>query len=260
MEDWYQSAVQNFESYVEGFSELTPDKQKNFDIKKDHSLRVAANAKYLATALNLEQDDEQVVVIAAVFHDIGRFRQMAEFNTLDDGTSLNHAELSVEILKERDFLKELIEEQQNLVYNSIVHHNKTELPRNISGRELLHARLLRDADKLDILKVLTRYYNDKNQPANHMLTWELPPSSKVSPGVLKEIMAGKIVTRKEVKNEADVKIMQLSWVYDINFKSTMELILRNRYLDSIYNSLPKNDQVFEIYRKVKVFAENKMLE
>ena len=166
----------------------------------------------------------------------------------------------MEILKDKNFLDTLPEEQQLQVFNSILHHNKAELPRNLAGRELLLSRILRDADKLDILKVLTRYYNDKSQPSNHMLTWDLPSSSRVSPGAVREILAGKIVTRKEVKTEADVKIMQLSWVYDINFKPSMELILRNRYLDSIYNSLPKNDQVFEIYRKVKVFADNKMLE
>jgi hypothetical protein len=52
----------------------------------------------------------------------------------------------------------------------------------------------------------------------------------------------------------DVKIMQLSWVFDINFKSSIEMIFQNRYLEKIYSSLPKNDTVIEIYRKIKVFA------
>src|SRR5690606_20181560 len=122
-----------------------------FDIKKDHSLRVAANAKILATSLNLEPNDEQAVVVAAVFHDIGRFKQIAEYSTLDDDASLNHAELSVEILKDKNFLDALPEEQQLQVFNAILHHNKAELPRNLAGRELLLSQLLRDADKLDIL-------------------------------------------------------------------------------------------------------------
>jgi hypothetical protein len=53
--------------------------------------------------------------------------------------------------------------------------------------------------------------------------------------------------------------MQLSWVYDINFKPTFEYLLKNRFLEKIYNTLPKKDIIIDIYRKVKVFAENKLL-
>jgi hypothetical protein len=84
-----------------------------------------------------------------------------------------------------------------------------------------------------------------------MLTWELPKSSQVSPGVIKEVLSGKMVTKKEVKNEADVKILQMSWVFDINYKYTVGQVFRNRYLEKIYDSLPKNDPVIEIYRKIK---------
>lgn len=258
MEDWYQAAVSDFELYVNSFSGLSPDQQRNFTVKKEHTLRVAANARHLVEALNLSPEEEQTVLLAAVFHDIGRFSQIAEFSTLDDSVSTDHAELSGQVVKDKNYLNAVNEKMQEVIYNSILLHNKFELPRNIGGETLVIARLLRDADKLDILKVLTDYYTAKNQPANHMLTWDLPQSSKVSPAVEKEILAGKLVTRKEVKSETDVKIMQLSWIYDINYKPTVELILRNRYLDKIYNSLPKNDQIFDIYRKIKVFAENKM--
>lgn len=260
MEDWYKSAVSEFETYVNSFSGLTPEQQKNFDIKKDHSLRVAGNSRQLASSLNLNEEDEKVAVLAAVFHDIGRFSQIVEYNTLNDTVSTDHAELAVEILKTKKFLASLNEENREIVYTTILHHNKFELPRNLGQREMTHARLLRDADKLDILKVLTDYYANKNKTPNHMLTWELPKSSHISSGVVKEILSGKLVSKKEVKNEADVKVMQLSWIYDIYYKNTVGMILRNRYLEKIYESLPKNDQIFEIYRKIKVFAENKMME
>ncbi len=260
MEDWYNSAVNDFEVYVNSFSGLTSEQQDSFSIKKDHSLRVAGNSRQLAVSMNLGEEDEKVAVLAALFHDIGRFSQIVEYNTLNDAVSADHAVLAVEILKDKQFLSNVNEESRNLVYTIILHHNKFELPRTLDNKEVIHARLLRDADKLDILKVLTDYYTGKNQTANHMLTWELPKSSKVSAGVVKEVLAGKLVSKKEVKSETDVKIMQLSWIYDINYKTTVGMILRNRYFDKIYNSLPKNDQIFEIYRKIKVFAENKMME
>ena len=73
----------------------------------------------------------------------------------------------------------------------------------------------------------------------------------------------KIVTinlsKKNIASEMDVKIMQMSWVYDFNFRSSIELLLKNRFLEIIYSTLPKNDLVIDIYRKIKVFTENKIL-
>ena len=149
---------------------------------------------------------------------------------------------------------------QELVFFAIYHHNKLQLPKKGKEREMIHASILRDADKLDILKVLTDYYSDKNKKPNHTLTWELPTGGTVSKPVAKEILAGKLVPKGKVKNETDVKIMQLSWVFDLNFKPSFEIISENRLFEKIYNTLPKTDTVIEIYRKVKVYSENKLLE
>lgn len=260
MQDQEKSLIVFFESYVDSFTGLTPDQQNNFTIKKEHSLRVTDNARELANYLELDDEDKKVAFTAAVFHDIGRFKQLVDFNTFNDEVSADHAEYAVQILKEKEILSNLNEELQQLVFVAIQLHNKLSLPKKLKEREIIHAKLLRDADKLDILKVLTDYYTDKSKPPNHTLTWELPTATKVSPQVVKEVLAGKLVSKSEVKSELDVKIMQLSWVYDINFKPSFELISKNRFLEKIYSTLPKNDEIIGIYRKVKVFAENKLIE
>lgn len=260
MEDWEKTSVDLFESYVNTFSGLTEEQQKNFAIKKEHSKRVADNSKKLAEMLNLEPEETKLAVIIALFHDIGRFKQLVKYFTFNDTVSEDHAEMAVEILKEKSYLNQLSSEEQKIAFTAIRLHNKLELPKKLDEQELLHARILRDADKLDILKVLSDYYTDKSQIPNHTLTWELPKAIQVSPAVVKDVIGGKLVSKNEVKSEMDVKIMQLSWVYDINFKSSIELIFQNRYLEKIYSTLPKNDTVIEIYRKIKVYAENKLLE
>ena len=260
MKDWVKSSVSDFETYVNSFTGLTSDQQNNFNIKKDHTLRVADNVQQLSAHLGLNDFEEKATMLAAVFHDIGRFPQIAQYNTLNDAVSADHAQVAVDVLKEKNLLSKWNEGLQEVVYRIILLHNRFELPASLADQELLLARVLRDADKLDIFKVLTDYYSRKNNPPNHMLTWELPKSSQISQGVVKEVLSGKLVSKKEVKNESDVKIMQMSWIYDINFKYTIGLIFRNRYMEKIYDSLPKNDQVIEIYRKLKVYAENKMME
>ena len=260
MEDWKTRAQEFFESYVNSFIQLSPRQEENFTIKKEHSFRVADNAGRLSDIMHLNSDDRKVAYLSGLFHDIGRFEQLADYNTFNDVNSVDHAEHSVKVLKEKDVMNDLGSELQELVYFAIHYHNKLQLPKKRNDREMMHARLLRDADKLDILKVLTDYYSDKKRKPNHTLTWDLPANGLVSPAVAKQIFSGKLISKENVKNETDVKIMQLSWVYDLNFKSTIEFIFQNRFFEKIYNTLPKNDLIIEIYRKVKVYAENKLLE
>lgn len=259
MEERIVLAKKKFNNYIDSFSGLSEDQLENFEIKKNHSLRVADLALMLAKSLELNETEAQLAFFIGLFHDIGRFKQLIEYNTFSDTKSVDHAELSVEVLKEGDFFTELTEGQEELIVLAIEQHNKLELTRNLMDKERLFARLIRDADKLDILHVITDYYTNPKAKPNHTLTWEMPKGVAVSPKVSKQILNGELVAKEAVLSDLDIKVMQLSWVYDINYRPSFELMMENRYLEKIYNSMPKNDVVFEIYRKVKVFVENNLI-
>ena len=256
MEDWVNNLNKWFNFYCDSFKELTGEQQRNFDIKRDHSFRVADFSVQLAAKLEFSFEEQKLAYFIGLFHDIGRFNQLVEFNTFDDLKSVDHAEYSVKVLKDEGVLAKFEIENEDLIFTSIENHNKLKLPEKLSDKELKFARLIRDADKIDILKVLTEYYSTRNVNANHTLTWDLPKGSSVSKAVSKEVLDGKLVSKKNVVSEIDVKIMQMSWVYDLNYRSSFEHLLKKRFLETVYNTLPKNDLVIEIYRKVKVYSEN----
>jgi putative nucleotidyltransferase with HDIG domain len=260
MEDWEKRSIELLEGYVNSFSGLSELQKRNFQIKKEHSVRVAYNAIMLVKQTDIEDIDEELAFVAGIYHDIGRFSQFFEYNTFDDDNSIDHGDHSAEVLQEKGFICYMEPERQDLIFKIIKLHNKFDLPRKLADRELFYAKLLRDADKLDIYKVLTDYYTDTAKDPNHSLTWELPKGSHVSVDVAKDILAEKLVSKSKVKSEIDIKVLQLSWVYDLNFKPSFEILLHNRYLEKIYGTLSKNDPIIEIYRKIKVYAENKLLE
>lgn len=260
MEEQIKLAKMKFEEYYNSFKGLTEEQTNNFRIKKDHSFRVADLVYLLSELLKLSEEERYLSFFIGLFHDIGRFKQLIEYNTFNDAKSVDHAAYSVDVLKQGDFFDGLTKQQLELVFLAIYNHNKKDLPKGLSDEELLFASLIRDADKLDIYKVLTDYYSNTKAKPNHTLTWEMPKGTAVSGGVLKQVFAGALVSKEKVENELDIKVMQLSWVYDINFKPSFEVIVEKRYLEKIYNSLPKNDTVIEIFRKVKVYAENKFIE
>ena len=248
-----------FNKYYETFTELSENHQRIFEIKKEHSLRVADIALHLSDKLEWADDDKKLTFLIGILHDIGRFSQMLEFNTFSDEKSVDHAERAITVIKESGLLETLNISNKEPVFAAILNHNKFKIQDGLTGQQLLHSKLIRDADKLDIYRVLADYYSKRNGDINHTLTWELQKGTVVSPAVAKEILSGKMVSKKNLVSEIDVKIMQLSWVYDLNFRPTFEYLLKHRYLENVYNSMPKNDLVIEIYRKIKVFTENKIM-
>ncbi len=259
MKELVNQIVSWFNAYYGSFEKLDQSQQINFGIKKNHSERVASLCMNLAEKMKWTPADADLAYLTGLLHDVGRFRQLFEFNTFNDEKSVDHAALGVKVLTEEGVLKSLDDESGEIIIESIHNHNKLAVNSAVKGKQLLFARLLRDADKIDILKVLSEYYNNKNGKQNHTLTWELPKNPEISKNVLKDILSGKMVNKKNVVTENDVKIMQLSWVYDLNYRPSFEHLAKCRYLEAIYNTLPKNDVVIDVYRKVKVYVDNRVL-
>lgn len=248
-----------FENYIQSFKGLEEEQTRNFQIKRTHTFRVIENMEFLGNQVELSDEDRQLAVLIALFHDIGRFPQLIKYNTFDDAQSEDHAALGIGVLNEKDALVDLDEESRNLILIAIEGHNKFQLSSKLNEREKLFSKLIRDADKLDILKVITDYYANKNRQVNHTITWDYPDSSGISPAASEAIIKGLLVPKSAINNQNDIKIMQMSWVYDLNFKASFKLLNERRYMEKIYNTLPKKDEVFDIYRKIKIYTENQFL-
>ena len=125
-------------------------------------------------------------------------------------------ELQRNIDIKREHTERVTEEIQNLILCSIRYHNQASLPREETKTCLFYSRLIRDADKLDIWRVITDYYHRKNGRRNVALELELPDTPGISKEVYRALMNRQSVEMKHVKNINDIKLLQAGWVYDIN--------------------------------------------
>ena len=127
--------------------------------KIEHTLRVAMLTERYAKALGMDAEDAALAWFLGLLHDIGRFEQVRRYGTFVDSQSVDHAELSGDILF-RDGLLErfpeegLPEDWKEIAELSIRQHNKLRLPEGLDERTLRFAELLRDADKTDIFRVI----------------------------------------------------------------------------------------------------------
>ena len=69
-------------------------------------------------------------------------------------------------------------------------------------------------------------------------------------------MEDKVVDAKDVLTLNDLKILQMSWVFDLNFKRSFKIVSERTFLKQIYETLPKKDLVIDMYRQMKIYLEN----
>lgn len=146
-----RQALDQFARYAKGYDPDNPLVR----LKIDHTYRVTSVAARVAASLGLPDHDVDLAWLCGLLHDIGRFEQVRRFNTFNDAASVDHAKLSCEVL----FGDGLIEgfrtgdDEDAVIRRAIALHNVFELPADLDERTRLFAQVLRDADKIDILKV-----------------------------------------------------------------------------------------------------------
>jgi len=232
-----------FDNYVNSFIKKRPELKENLLIKVVHSKNVMDEIVGIAKSLNLQKDELFLAEVIGLFHDIGRFEQYVRYETFSDSKSQNHAELGVEVLKKENVLSDLCDVEREIVFRAIKNHSKAEISNNEPEEIEFFSQLIRDADKLDIWRLVTEYYMLKDEKENKSLELELPDSDEISEKVIQSIVDRKIVKKEDMKTLNDFKLLQIAWVFDLNFNYSKSRLIEKKYLDKIFDTLPDNDVI-----------------
>lgn len=247
-----------FSTYVEAFKHDNNALTENTILKENHTIRVCNEITDIGKPLGLNSNELRLAEITALFHDIGRFEQYARYQTFVDSKSENHALLSVKVLESNDVLNILDEPQKDLALRIIKYHNRAALPETESETCLFFSKLLRDADKLDIWKVVINYYQQKNSRRNSALELDLPDTAGFSNKVYQDLMNRQIVDIRYVKNLNDFKLLQVGWIFDINFDVTFNAVHSRHYMDMIQAVLPDSEKIQEIFHMIQTYLSEKI--
>ena len=242
-----------FDDYVCTFKTGDEDQRENIALKEEHSRRVCREILDIGKDLGLDEHALCLSEIIALFHDIGRFEQYARYHTFVDSRSIDHALLGVKILEDNAVLRGLDKPVQDLILRTVRYHNRATLPREETETCLFFTKLLRDADKLDIWKVVTDHYHQEKDKRNDAIGYGLPDTPVISEEVYRDLMNKKIVDIKHVRNLNDFKLLQIGWVFDINFSPTLQRVKTRHYLDMIYDVLPKSKKIQDIFAIAQSF-------
>ncbi|MCF7849744.1 MAG: HD domain-containing protein, partial [Kiritimatiellales bacterium] len=223
-------------------------------LKADHSERVADNARQLAEDSGWKPAGANSAEALGWLHDVGRFSQFSTYGTFTDATSVNHGERGAEVVLGSGILAPLKSEEQNALLEGIRYHNAKTEPDHLDEESLRFLKLIRDADKLDIFQiVLDSVRRDGFKVLPGMLP-QVALDGPVNPHVLSEIQTHRFCSIINVGSLADFLLMQLAWVYDLNYPASFRLMANRHIIDMLEQALPKERQVSQIVEAVRRFT------
>ena len=240
-------------AYMKSFYTDDEEVQNGILIKEKHTGYVTANCVELAKYLNLSQHDIELAEIIGLFHDVGRFYQYQKYKTFNDAQSEDHAELAFKVIDDLEFFNELDAKDNEVMRFAIQNHNKKTVAPTDDERKILFAKLIRDADKLDIYRVLEPYFAQEN--AAKMPNFITGRSPEISPDFIKNFVEGEQADFNKIRTNGDRKIVRLMWIYDINFKWTIEKIVERGYIEKIVENLPMDAEVAKGVQRLRQHVE-----
>ncbi len=232
--DWFRQYVRTY---------YTDDKfvMDGVLLKEQHSQRVAANAVSIARYLTLDERQQAIAEVIGLFHDISRFRQITEYRTFVDAESFDHGDVGAQELVKTEILQEFSPLDREIITFAIVNHNKMVIASGNSEKELF-AKIIRDADKLDIFRVLPPIQAGHNY----------------SPKMIEQMKQGGVLSYTDVQTLADKRLIRLSWFYDIYFDWTLEQLVGEGWLDRQLAALPDSEDCTVIKETMKAYIAKRM--
>jgi hypothetical protein len=146
--------------------------------------------------------------------------------------------------------------ERQWVETAIEHHGHKCLPVDLTGPTLLFAQLIRDADKLDIYRVVIEKYRQRQaDPNSFHFEMEFPDEPGCSARVLEAVLNEQLVDYTWLRNLNDVKLCQLGWVYNFNFPASLALLRTRGFLDVFLDSQPAGSDTSRVREKIHSYVE-----
>lgn len=228
-------AIKMFNKYVNGYDM----NDKKIKLKYIHTYKVVDISEKIARSLNLSKEDIELAKLIGLLHDIGRFEQIKKYDSFKDKNTMDHADYGVQILFKDNLIRQFIDDDKydEIIKTSIAYHNKFKLPDNLDSKTELFAKIIRDADKIDIYRVRVNEYQNKfvDKP-NHE--------------ALKEFFDNKQLKHEVVTNKSDSILLLFAMLYDINFKESFKILKETQNLNNFINSIEVSNINEDIFKEI----------
>ena len=152
---------------------------------------------------------------------------------------MDHAAYGVKALFEEGLIRRFVDDGtwDDIIRTAIARHSDFILGGICDERTLLHAKLIRDADKLDNCRVKLVDDLETFMGASP----EEVGAQRISPKVREDALAGRSIYSPDRKTLMDYWVSYLAYFYDLNFRESLNIVGENDYVRRIFDRVPYTD-------------------
>ncbi len=245
-----------FEEYVDLFRGRDGTLPPALELKREHSLRVAHNARLISETLNMPERERYLAESAGLVHDVGRFLQFKNYGSFRDVDTVDHGAEGRRVLEAHAHSSILDPEERTTLYCAVAFHNRNQkdIPQDLTEgqRRLLH--LIRDADKLDILELVLNSLDADGFLELPQMLPHIRLDGTASPAVLDEALTTRSVSMGALSSLADFLVMLATWFYDLNYGPSRELAYQRNIFPRLRQKLPDEDGINKLFSDIDEFT------
>ena len=253
----FQKTEQAFKEYLKNYNV----EDGSIALKVRHTYEVVRKSEHIATGLNLDKENIELAKTIAILHDIGRFEQIKIYKEFND-KKIEHAEFGIKVLFEDNLIRKFVEDKKydEIISKAIYNHNKFKIEDNLSDVELLHCKIVRDADKLDNFRVkqedkmeniFPKIYNEKT------INYE-----NISTKVYEDFMRHKCIKLDDRKTIVDYWVCVIAFIFDLNFDISLQYVKEKNYINTLidriqYKNSDTKQKMEDIRKCAKEYIDNR---
>lgn len=270
-----------FKKYTDNYD----TRDEKIKLKVDHTYRVAALSERIAESLGLNKEDTDLAWLIGMLHDIGRFEQLKNYGTFSDADSIDHAHYGVTLLFDEGLIWKFIDEtdigalkntdnkfkneniserylnsskdkenskegvtELDIIKTAIWNHSAYRVEDGLPERVVMFCNIIRDADKIDILKV--NY--DVTLEVIYDVTTEELKNAEVTDEVMTAFMEHHAVLRSLKKTPIDNLVGHVALVFELVYNESFKIVEEQGYLKKMLSYVsdnPKTVKQFEVLNK-----------
>lgn len=227
-----------FHTYVREYLGRSGSMTHMMQLKRVHCAFVARNCRELAFAEHWDEQETNVAEAIGFLHDLGRFPQLEEYGTFSDAHSIDHGERGFRALIEGGLLREIPSACREIILTAVRYHNRRVLPDNLLEEHYAYLKIIRDADRLDIYRVVCDAVTTGKIEEHPEIGLGLPVKGNPSPDLLKRIQERESPSYSDLRCVSDFLLLILSWGYQMNYPSTLKIMRDRKIVDQLSGHLP----------------------
>ena len=260
--------MDEFAGYTKDY-DISDEKIK---LKVEHTYRVAGLCDRIARSLGLAVEDIDLAWAIGMLHDIGRFDQVRQYGTFSDADSVDHAHYASELLFDKGMIMDYfgsanpgiynyienkntcsagLSESLGIIKKAVYNHSAYKIEEGLCERKVLFCNIIRDADKLDIFKVV----NDTPLEDIYSVDKEEIPKAEVTNAVMQALREKHAVLRSLKKTPADYIAAYIALVFELVFPESFYIAKEQGYLDKLLDFKTDNQVTKQQFKEIRKITE-----